>query len=132
MFKAIKKTLVDSSPIPKKFIIYSNICSRVMDLQPKIGDYLDADDEINKHEVIVVHGNFSKVEKSRYTQFFINPDHPDDVNINVICATSGVVHANLDSPQFRNVSRMEFPPPPLDFVQEIDSSVRIIPPDPIN
>ena len=103
-----------------------------MDLQSKIGNYLDADDEINKHEVIVVHGNLSKVEKSRYIQFFINPDHPDDVNINVICATSGVVNANLDSPQFINVSRMEFPPPPLDFVQDICRAGRVLPTYTIN
>ena len=73
MFKYIKNTLVESSPIPKKSIVYSNILRRVMNLQSKIGNYLDDDDDINQHGVIVVHGKFSKVEKGRYTQLFLDP-----------------------------------------------------------
>ena len=82
--------------------------------------------------MIVVHGKISKVEKGRYTQFFLNPEHPNDVNINVLCTTSGVVNVGLDSPHIRNIFWMEFPPPPLDFVQEIGRSGRFHPPYPIN
>ena len=38
-----------------------------MDLQSNIGDYLDYDDDINQHEVMVVHGQLSKVENGSYT-----------------------------------------------------------------
>ena len=101
-------------------------------MQSKIGNYLNADDNINQHEVIVVHGKFSKVEKGRYTQFFLNPEHTDDYNINVICTTSGVGNVGLDSPHIINVFQMEFPPPPLDFVQEIGRAGRVLPQDSIN
>ena len=73
MFKAIKKTLIEPSPLPDKSIVYSNIYIRVLYLQSKIGNYCDADDDINQNEVILVHGIFSKVEKGRYTQLFLDP-----------------------------------------------------------
>ena len=73
MFKAIKKTLIEPSPLPDKSIVYSNIYIRVLYLQSKIVNYLDSDDDINQHEVIVVHENFSKAETGRYTQFLLNP-----------------------------------------------------------
>ena len=73
MFKAIKKMLKEASTLPNKSIIYLNICIRVLDLNFKIGYYLDADDDTNQHEVIVVHENFSKAETGRYTQFLLNP-----------------------------------------------------------
>ena len=62
MFKAIKNTLVELSPLPKKSIVYSKFCSRVMYFQSKIGNYLDADDDINQHEVLVVHEIFPKLK----------------------------------------------------------------------
>jgi ATP-dependent DNA helicase RecQ len=132
MFKVIKKTLEDTSPLPKKSIVYSNIRRRVIDLQLQIGNYLDADDHINPHEVIVIHGQISKAEKGTYTRFFLDPEHPDDENINVLCATSGVGNVGLDSPHIRNVFRMDLPPSPLDFVQEIGRAGRVNPSDPDN
>ena len=72
MFKAIKKTLVELIPLPKKSVVYSNIHSSVLYFQSKIGKYIDADDDINQHEVIVAHGKLSKFVKVRYTQFFLN------------------------------------------------------------
>ena len=59
MFKAVKNTLVESIPLTKYLIVYSNICSRVLYLKSKIGNYLDDNDDINQHEVIVVHGKIS-------------------------------------------------------------------------
>ena len=74
-----------------------------MNFQSKIVNYIYSDDDINQREVIVFHGKISKVEKGRYTQFFLNPEHPNDVNINVLCTTSGVVNVGLDSPHIRNI-----------------------------
>jgi ATP-dependent DNA helicase RecQ len=132
MFKVIKNTLEYSSSLPKKSIVYSNIRRRVIDLQQQIGNYLDADDHINHHEVIVIHGQLSKVEQGTYTRFFLDPEHPEDANINVLCTTSGDGNVGLDSPHIRNVLRMDLPPSPLDFVQEIGRAGRVIPSDPAN
>ena len=86
IFKATKKTLVESIPLPKKSVVYSKNCIRVLNFQFKKGNYLDANDDINQHEVIVVHEKLSKFEKGRYTKFFLNTEHPDDNNINVLCS----------------------------------------------
>ena len=67
-----------------------------MNLKSRIGNYPVAYDDINQHEVIVLHGKLYQVENVRYTQFFLNTEHPDDVNINVLCATSGVGNMVLD------------------------------------
>ena len=80
--------------------------------------------------MIVVHGQFSKVEKVRYTQFFLNPEHPDGINIHVLCATSGVGVGGLDSPHIMNMLWIKLPPYPLDFVQDIGLTGRVLPPDP--
>ena len=112
MFKAIKKMLKEASTLPNKSIVYLNICIRVLDLNFKIGYYLDADDDTNQHEVIVVHGQWSKIEKIRHTKFFLNLEHPGDENITVLCSTSGVGDVSLDYPHIRNVFRLEPPPPP--------------------
>lgn len=63
MFKVIKKTLEDPSALLKKSIVYSNIRRRVIDLSQQIGNFFDTHDNINHHEVIVIHGQLSKVEK---------------------------------------------------------------------
>ena len=73
MFKAIKKTLVELSISPKMPIVYLNICRGNLDFQSKKGNDLDADNNTNQHEVIVVYGKFSKFEKGSYTQLFLNP-----------------------------------------------------------
>ena len=125
MFKVIKKTFNVTSSLPKKSIVYSNIRWRVIELSQQIGNYFDADDHIYRNEVIVIHDQLSKVEKGTYTTFFLDPDHNDDFNINVLCATSGVGNVGLDSPQIRNVLRMDLPP--RDW-----SSGRVISPDPDN
>jgi superfamily II DNA helicase RecQ len=132
MFKVIKKTFNVTSYLPKKSIVYSNIRRRVIILSQQIGNYFDADDHIYHNEVIVIHDQLSKVEKGTYTTFFLDPDHNDDFNINVLCATSGVGNVGLDSTQIRSVLRMDLPPSPLDFVQEIGRAGRVISPDPDN
>ena len=118
MIKDIKKTFLESIPPPKKSIVYSNIHNRVMYLQSKIVNYLDTDYDIKQHKVIVVHVKLSKDKKCRYTQFFFDPEHPDDVNINILCATSSVGNVGLDSPHTRDVFQREFPPSPMDFFSQ--------------
>ena len=74
-----------------------------MDFKSKIGNYLNADDDINQHEVIMVHGKLSKIEKGRYNQFLINPVHTNDDNINVLCAKIIVGNVVLNSSYIINI-----------------------------
>ena len=75
----------------------------------------------------MVHGQLSKLEKSRHPQIFLNPTHPDDNNIGVLVATSSVGNVGIDSPGMRNVFRRKLPPYPLDFVQDSSRAVRVYP-----
>ena len=81
-----------------------------MDIKP--------DDAIHYVEFLAVQGQLSKMEKARYTQMFLNPSHLDDNSINIICDKSGVGDVCINSPDIRNVFRMEFPPSELDFFSE--------------
>ena len=101
-------------------------------MKSKIGNYIDADYYINQHEVILLHVKLSKVEKGKYTQFFLNLEHHGDHKINVLCSLSGVGNVGLNSTHIRNAFWVEFLPPPLDFVPEIGRARRVLPPYPIN
>jgi len=127
---SISKMLKETNDHPKQCIVYCNVQKRVIEIQEKLGEYFDADDDLYMHEVISIHGNLSKVEKTKYIQFFLDPQHPDDANLKVLCATSGVGNVGIDSPNIRKVFRLEFPPSALDFVQEIGRAGRVLPPNP--
>ena len=73
-----------------------------------------------------------KLKKYHYTHIFLNPSHPDGGNISVLVATSGVGNFGFDSPDIRNVFRMQFPPSSLDFVQDIGQAGRVQPQYPEN
>ena len=103
MINAVNNTLVESIPLPKKSNIYSTIRRRVPYFQSNIENYLSDDYYINRHEVIVLHGKFSKYEKGEYNQFFLNPGYPDEDNINVLYATSGVGNMGINFPHIINV-----------------------------
>ena len=130
-------SLLKSSPeiagsLPNKCIVYSNIRKRVIDIKERLGNVFDADDNLHQFEVLSIHGHLPKLEKSRYMQMFLNPTHPDDKNVKVLCATSGVGNVGIDSPDIREVFRLEFPPSLLDIVQESGRAGRLAIPDPAN
>ena len=60
-----------------KVIVYSNVRNRVIDVQEKLGDLFDRDDNLHKFEVLAIHGQLTKEEKSSYIQMFLDPQHPD-------------------------------------------------------
>ena len=90
----------------------------------------DPDNIIHSTEVLTVHGQLSKVEKPLYTQIFLKPSHPDGGNVSVPVTTGGVGNVGIDSPDIRNVFRIQFPPLVLDFLQDIGQAGRVHPPVP--
>ena len=137
--KPLRRVMNDISGVLKvgdrqsdKVIVYSNVRNRVIDVQEKLGDLFDRDDNLHKFEVLAIHGQLTKEEKSSYIQMFLDPQHPDDANIKVMCATSGVGNVGIDSPNIRSVFRLEMPPSLIDFVQESGRAGRVQTPDPLN
>lgn len=118
MSKSIALMLKEETDLPSKFIVYSNVRSRIKDVKESLCLSFDKDDKLFEKDVICIHGQLSKEEKSRYTQIFLNPELEEDESIKVLCATSGVGNVGIDSPDIRGVFRLEFPPSIMDLVQE--------------
>ena len=134
MSKSIALMLTEeNSQFPNsKFIVYSNVRSRIKDVKEGLCLLFDKDDKLFETDVMCIHGHLSKEEKARYTQIFLNPEVEDDESIRVLCATSGVGNVGIDSPDIRGVFRLEFPPSIMDLVQEKGRAGRRPVPDPSN
>ena len=66
-----------------------------------------------------LHGNLSRDEKVQIIDLFINGSPSlSHLNLNILCATSGVGNAGIDSSEVRSVVRLGFPPSILDMSQE--------------
>ena len=131
MSKSIALMLKDDIAFEhSKFIVYSNVRSRIKDVQEGLSRFFDKDDLLFEKDIMCIHGKLSKEEKSRYTQIFLNPEVEEDKSIRVLCATSGVGNVGIDSSHIRGVYRLEFPPSIMDFVQEKGRAGRIAVPDP--
>ena len=132
MSKSITRFLKINDDLPDKFIVYSNVRSRIKDVQSGMCDVFDKDDQLFLDDIMCIHGQLSKEEKASYTQLFLNPEHEDDKRIKVLCATSGVGNVGINSPDIRAVFRLEFPPSIMDFSQEKGRAGRRVIPDPSN
>ena len=62
----------------------------------KVEEYLDIDDETFTIDVMVLHGRQTRTQKASY--------------VLMLCATSGVVNAGIDSRDISCAMRIEFPP----------------------
>ena len=70
--------------------------------------------------VLTLTRNLTKEEKAEFIQMFIyGSSKPNSrLDMRVLCATSGVGNAGIDSPDIRYFYRIDFPPSILDLVQE--------------
>ena len=132
MSNSIARLLKIDDNQPKKIIVYSNVRSRIKDVDIGIGEFFNKDDTLYLDDTMCIHGQLTKEEKASYTQMFLNPEHEDDKRIRVLCATSGVGNVGIDSPDIRSVFRLEFPPSLMDFSQEKGRAGRRIDADPDN
>ena len=134
MFKSIAsiQTEPDELALPKKVIVYSNAKKRIRQIEDKLGEDFDEDDDLHLLDIIEVDGALTKVEKSFYIQEFLDPDDSSiDLNRVLVC-TSGVGNVGIDSPNIRAVYRLEFPPSIIDFLQEMGRAGRRIEHNPLD
>ena len=120
--KTIKPFLLPNlNNLPTKVIIYSNQRNKIMEFCEKIENFLDEDNELFHIDAIALVGTLTVAQKSQYIKEFLKEPTPDDDNahyIQILCATSGVGNAGIDSPSIRAVYRIDFPPSILDICQE--------------
>ena len=118
--KTIKKDLAVHPSLPNKVIVYSNRRIRVFNFVEKLEKLLDMDDDFKKVDILTLVGTLTKEEKAEYIRLFVNGSAKENCSLDmrVLCATSGVGNAGIDSPDVRSVYRIDFPPSILDFVQE--------------
>ena len=130
--KGVSRVLQTEELIQDKCIVFSNVRKRVCEMQDRLGERFDQDDDLSKFDVLSIHGQLTKEQKASYIQTFLDPEHDDDKNIRVLCATSGVGNVGIDSKYIRSVFRLEIPPSVLDMVQEMGRAGRVTEPDPLN
>ena len=84
----------------------------------KLEKLLDMDDDFKKVDILTLVGTLTKEEKAEYIRLFVNGSSKENCSLDmrVLCATSGVGNAGIDSPDVRSVYRIDFPPSILDKV----------------
>jgi hypothetical protein len=111
----LKNQVTSPSPSPNKVIVYSNQRTKITTCSKRIESFFDGDDDLWEHDVLTLVGTLTKDEKA----YLINTFLDDDViKASVLCATSGVGNAGIDSKNIKAVYRIDFPPSILDIAQE--------------
>ena len=118
--KTIKSYIIPNLLKRKKVIIYSNSRKRVMKLVDKLESYLDTEHALRTDcNVLTLVGTQSRAQKAATINGFINGFDGVDCNPDILCATSGVGNAGIDSSDIRAVYRVDFPPSISDMSQEL-------------
>ena len=124
-FSLLKRTIADAirpSPsrpsVQRKVIIYTPARSRAKSTSERLGHHLDTMSELNKIDIITLVGTMTKEEKAFYTNVFLSDKVTDKYNPHILCATSGVGNAGIDSHQIGVVYRLGMPDNITDLYQE--------------
>ena len=104
-------------------MFYANTATSVKGLSETLEEFLDSSNATKDFDVLLVHGNLSKEEKSAFIVAFTGEDK-DDMNLKIMCSTSSVANAGIDSKDVRCVFRLDLPPSIFDLVQEMGRAGR--------
>ena len=99
-----------STSATQKVLIYSNMLDKTVKISKKVEKYLDIDDEMFTIDVMVLHGCQTRTQKASYLDFFTSNTTTIDHDVRMLCATSGVANAGIDSRDISCAMRTEFPP----------------------
>ena len=115
--QSLKSNLTGDPELPTKVIIYSNQRTKILSCADNIETFLDGDELLCDMDVIRLVGTLHRDEKTELINMFLD-DSEGSNSLNILCATSGVGNAGIDSPNIRAVYRIDFPPSILDICQE--------------
>ena len=113
----------DDKALPNKVMFYANTATSVKGLSETLEEFLDSSNTTKDFDVLLVHGNLTKEEKSAFIAAFTG-DGNEDTNFKIMCSTSGVANAGIDSKDVRCVFRLDLPPSIFDLVQEMGRAGR--------
>ena len=119
VLKSIKQPITSNEELGNKVIIYSNSAKGIVDYANRLGNEFDNDDDLHNIDIVTITGRMKREQKAEYLRTFLDENiQGNDINLRVLCSTSGVGNAGIDSPDIRAVYRIEFPPSVVDICQE--------------
>ena len=105
-FSLLKRTIaasikptVSHPGIQGKVIIYIPACFQALSTSERLGKFLDTLPDLHKIDIITLLGTMTKEEKAFYMNIFLSQMQTNKYNPHILCATSGVGNAGIDSPQ---------------------------------
>ena len=107
-----------STSASQKVLIYSNMRDKTIKISKKVEEYLNIGDDTFTIDVMVLHGRQTRTQKASYLDFFTSNSTTIDHDVRMLCATSGVANAGIDSKDVYCAMRTEFPPSIQDICQE--------------
>ena len=124
-FSLLKRTIAAAiKPTPsrpgiqRKVIIYMPARMRALSTSERLGQFLDTLPNLHMIDIITLVGTMTKEEKAFYTNTFLSQTPTNKYNPHILCATSGVRNAGIDSSQIGVVYRLGMPENITDFFQE--------------
>ena len=102
----------------KKIIIYSNMRDKIIKIGQKTEDYLDTLEETFLIDLMMLHGHQTRKQKAAYLKLYVSQTMNLLHDVRILCATSGVANAGIDSKNVHCALRTEFPPSIQDMCQE--------------
>ena len=78
-----------------KQMFYGNMHTAMKALVEKLETFLDTKEDLNKYDVLVIHGYQSKEERLSFLKNF-STCTGQNMNFKIVCATSGVSNAGID------------------------------------
>ena len=91
----------------------------------KLETYLNTEPALRTNcDVLTLVGTPTREQKAEKINCFINGIPGVECNPNILCATSGVGNAEIDSSEIRAVYRVDFPPSIIDMSQELERAGR--------
>ena len=106
-----------------KVMFYANTATSVKGLSKTLEEFLDSSNGTKDSDVLLVHGNLTKEEKSAFIAAFTGAKQ-NNMNFKIMCSTSGVANAGINSKDIQCVFRLDLPPLIFDLVQEMGCAGR--------
>ena len=93
----------------RKVIIYTSARSKVKSTSEHLGKFLDTTQALHIIDIITLVSTMGKEEKEFYTNMFLSDKEYKKYNPHIMCATSGVGNAGIDSSKISVVFRLGMP-----------------------
>ena len=122
--KSINPFVTASNGLGDKVIIYADTEKSIVNFAAKLGGIMDKDFVLTNIYIAAVIGRMKREAKAETLRIFFKNSLQSSLNLRILCCTSGVGNAGIDSPDITTVYRINFPPPILDICQERGRSGR--------